>query len=228
MHFDHEVFFNEVRNDPFPETLSQSQVSGMEVMLTAWEKHRGDDQDVRFLAYEFATAFHETGATMQPIEEWGKGSGHSYGEIDPETGQAYYGRGLVQLTHRENYARADHELNALFGVMVGMEWDASKALNPRVATGVMFLGMEQGWFTARKLEDYFNEVDDDPVNARQIVNGNDDDVLIASYHQSFLFALGKAETQASKKPADLVIVNLQAPPGITVQVHLNGEQLPTN
>jgi len=71
-------------------------------------------------------------------------------------------------------------------------------------------------------------VDDDPVNARQIVNGNDDDVLIASYHQSFLFALGKAETQASKKPADLVIVNLQAPPGITVQVHLNGEQLPTN
>ena len=56
------------------------------------------------------TTAHETGFTMQPIEEYGKGSGMEYGKPDPETGQTYYGRGYVQLTWRDNYARADEEL----------------------------------------------------------------------------------------------------------------------
>ena len=30
--------------------------------------------------------------------------------VDPQTGQTYYGRGFVQLTWRDNYARADAEI----------------------------------------------------------------------------------------------------------------------
>ena len=34
---------------------------------------------------------------------------------------------------------------------------------------------------------------DDPINARQIINGNDQDTLIASYHAEFLIALEKSQ-----------------------------------
>ena len=54
----------------------------------------------------------------------------------------------------------------------------------------MFRGMEQGWFTGKKLGDYFSADTDDPVNARRIINGNDKDTLIAGYHQKFLTAVG--------------------------------------
>ena len=54
--------------------------------------------------------------------------------------------------------------------------------------------MAEGWFTSKKLGQYFNDSKDDPVNARQIVNGNDDDKLIAGYHDQFMDALEAAET----------------------------------
>ena len=47
------------------------------------------------------------------------------------------------------------------------------ALDSLIAARVMFRGMAEGWFTGRKLGQYFNEDEDDPVNARQIINGND-------------------------------------------------------
>jgi hypothetical protein len=56
----------------------------------------------------------------------------------------------------------------------------------------MFRGMAEGWFTGVALGDYFNEDKDDPVNARRIINGNDDDTLIAGYHRTFLEALNAA------------------------------------
>ena len=63
---------------------------------------------------------------MQPIEEYGKGSTAAYGQPDPETGQTYYGRGFVQLTWRDNYARADQELD--IGKDTGCEWHAERRL----------------------------------------------------------------------------------------------------
>jgi len=71
--------------------------------------------------------------TIQPIEEIGKGSGQDYGKTDPETGQAYYGRGFVQLTWRDNYAKADVNIDEEFGIDPNMEWEAENALVPPVA-----------------------------------------------------------------------------------------------
>jgi putative chitinase len=53
----------------------------------------------------------------------------------------------------------------------------------------MFRGMAEGWFTGAKLGDFFNAEEDDPIGARTIINGNDQDTLIASYHAEFLDAL---------------------------------------
>jgi len=42
----------------------------------------------------------------------------------------------------------------------------------------------------------------DPTNARQIINGNDDDTLIAGYHQQFLRALQTSMDDEELPPPD--------------------------
>ncbi|RYZ38611.1 MAG: hypothetical protein EOP49_30890, partial [Sphingobacteriales bacterium] len=140
----------------------------------------GDD---RHLAYMFATAFHETDTTMQPIEEYGKGKGRPYGKPDPATGQTYYGRGFVQLTWKENYIRFGHLLN------IDLVKHTEYALEPAISTDIMFLGMSKGLFTGKKLSDYFNPQKQDWVNARRIINGTDRAQLIAGYALKFYEAI---------------------------------------
>ena len=89
---DRDHFFTSVRERLFNGVLSQQQVDGMNYLLDTWEEHFGDE-DIRWLAYALATAFHETAYTMQPIEEYGRGSGHDYGQPTGPHGECYYGRG---------------------------------------------------------------------------------------------------------------------------------------
>jgi putative chitinase len=189
MKYERDVFFNEVRDTLFDGALSQEQVDGMSVILAVWEYQGGGTpmDDERWLAYMMATVHHETATKFWPIEEYGKGQGHEYGRVDPETSQTYYGRGFVQLTWRENYAKASKILS-LYDDR-DLEWHPYMALDSLIATRVLFRGMAEGWFTGRKLGQYFNDTEDDPLNARQIINGNDDDELIAGYHDEFLDAL---------------------------------------
>jgi len=53
--------------------------------------------------------------------------------------------------------------------------------------------MAEGLFTGRMLGMYFNVDTDDPIGAREIINGNDQDALIASYHAEFLIALERSQ-----------------------------------
>jgi len=205
MMFDRKFFFDCVREDPFGGDLDQGQVDGMNAILDAWE-HEPRSDDLRWLAYALATTMHETASTMLPIEETCKGAGSEYGEIDPETDQGYWGRGFCQLTWRENYARADRELG-LFDEL-SCEWHAENALVPELASEILLQGMTEGWFRGDEdgrhtLARYFDEDTDDPVGAREIVNGDAGKVpdwsggisigdLIAGYHTAFLLALEAA------------------------------------
>jgi putative chitinase len=180
--FDRAKFFAAVREDPFGGHIIQSQVDGLNAIVEGWEE-KYSAQDVRWLAYCLATTFHETGRTMHPIEEWGRGHGHPYGVPDPSTGKTYYGRGYVQLTWKNNYAA----LAPLVGAdLVG---HPELALEPANAAIVMFEGMIRGLFTTKKLGDYFNDDDDDALHARRIINAMDRADDIAGYHDSFLSAL---------------------------------------
>ena len=87
---DRQIFFDSVRPKPFGGKLSQSQVDGMGYILDAYEMGYAD-WDLRWLAYAFATTFHETSKEMQPISEYGKGSGAAYGKPDPPPGSAITG-----------------------------------------------------------------------------------------------------------------------------------------
>ena len=198
MPFNRELFFDMIRHDPFPGTLSQGQVDGIIQIVKAWGRHFSHE-DIRWLSYCLATTMHETASTMEPIEEYGKGSGQSYGAEDPDTGQTYYGRGFVQLTWRDNYARADLECDLVD--QDSCEYYAENALDPPIAGKVMFVGMIQGWFrSGHDLPRYFNDTTDDAYGAREIINGDKHIVpswsngvpignLIANYHDAFLDAI---------------------------------------
>jgi hypothetical protein len=130
---------------------------------------------------------------MWPITEYGSQSYLQGKEYYP-----YIGRGFVQLTWEDNYRRATEKLG-LSGTDDLVKYP-DRALDLVIATNVMFRGMVEGWFTNKKLSSYFSSTKDDPLNARQIINGNDDDDLIKGYHYDFLDALKAAEKAAPEEP----------------------------
>ena len=227
IHFDRETYFNAVRGPLFGGSMTESQVIGQEAILLQWETNPPSD-DLRHLAYALSTTKHESGNSFLPCEEWGKGQGHSYGETDPETGQAYYGRGYVQLTWRDNYAKATDELE--LGGDDDLEWHAERALDPQIAADVMFRGMMEGWFRPpNSLPHYFSDVADDPYGAREIINGDKHIIpswsngvsigkLIAGYHDDFFAALVKSSGAAVATTE--IVIKVQA--GKVVSVTIDG------
>ena len=185
---DRDSFFDKVRADPFGGNLTQLQVDGINDILDTWEKHFRDN-DIRWLAYALATTFHETAETMQPIEEYGEGSGRDYGQPAGPHGQCYFGRGFVQLTWLANYEKGEAILRDKYGVECPMVRYPGRMLEHVPAALVLLDGSIDGWFTGVGLPQYFSDTADDPYNARRVINGTDKADLIAGYHRSFLKAL---------------------------------------
>ncbi len=181
MKFDRDMFFDGYK-DAFG-ILTQSKKDGLEELLKSIE----DDpevQDIRWAAYMLATVKHECADQWQPIEEYGKGIGRSYGEKIEIIGSdgktyynAFYGRGYVQLTWKDNYERMGEALG--FGDKFLTH--PQLVLQSEIAYKIMSLGMRKGFFTGKKLEDYINDDLSDYKNARRIICGLDRWRLIKSY-----------------------------------------------
>lgn len=180
------AFRNRLHSNSLFSKVNDSQMRGMDAILTAWEENKLL-QDERWLAYMLATVYHETGRTFEPIEEWGKGMRKPYGEkiklnrkrYDfPD--KLYFGRGFVQLTWYENYEK--------FGRILKLPLleEPELALRLDVSVRVLFLGMTQGLFTGVNLARYFNDEREDWVKARKIINGLDKAELIGLYGRRFL------------------------------------------
>jgi putative chitinase len=180
-------FFDHAKLFLFDGKMNTNQVMGITAILNEWESHYSKSDD-RWLAYMLATTHHETGRTMQPIEEFGKGRTMSYGSRlkmtkdrngkripYTDTTEIFYGRGFVQLTWYENYDLAGRKLGKNF------MHNAKDVMELENATKIMFLGMTQGWFTGKKLEDFFNKTSENWANARKIINGLDRANLIKDH-----------------------------------------------
>lgn len=66
-------------------------------------------------------------------------------------GESWFGRGLVQLTHQASYVK--------LATAIGhpkLATHPNEALDMGVSIKVMFVGMEKGLFTGKKLADYFD------------------------------------------------------------------------
>lgn len=188
MPINRDVFFNAVRKDPFGGNLLQSQVDGMNFLLDVWEREFANS-DIRWLAYDLATTFHETAQTMEPIEEYGKGGDASYANPVGPYNQCYYGRGFVQLTWENNYIKGEQILADKYDYACPMHRYPHRMLEHEPAALILYDGSIDGWFTGVGLPDYFNATEEDAYNARRVINGTDKADLIAGYYWSFKKAL---------------------------------------
>ena len=157
------------------------------------------DTDRRKLAYCLATFKWETAHTMQPIDERG-GDAYFNRRYGPQTsvgkmlgntkagdGALYHGRGYVQITGRNNYAKAKR----LTGIDLIGEPDRAK--EPDLAYQIAIQGMTDGWFTGKKLSNYFIGDNADYLNARRIINGQDQAEKIADIARSYSEILREAK-----------------------------------
>ena len=199
---DRKIFFDLVRESLFDGALNEEQVAGMEASLDIWALYSlglGKSReilpgvpDTRHLAYIFATSYHETGRKMVAVREtfarFDKDVKLSadYADVDPESGERFYGRGQVQLTHKSNFAT----MGELFGIDLVAAPDI--ALGPWASSLIMFAGMLRGMFTGKSLSDYINASGCDYVEARRVVNGTDRADMIAGYAEEFEAALNEA------------------------------------
>lgn len=214
------AFFAAVR-PLFGGKLTEGQVAGLKVILSAWDAS-GDGDDKK-LAYLLATTKHETAHTMQPIHE--RGERAYFDKYEPETkigkrlgntkkgdGYRFRGRGYVQLTGRNNYERASDRLGLPLLLtsppqkqLIG---DPDKALVPAIAAMILIKGCLEGWFTTKKLGDYINPSKADYVNARRVINGTDKAREIAEAAETFeaaLRAARHANNEAGEKVVETII-----------------------
>ncbi len=194
--FDRKKFFALVK--PLFGSYDAHEIEGIDAILDEAEK-RGTPRN--WLAYIFATAYHETNRTMQPVREaywvknaeaWRKRHLRYY---------PYYGRGLVQLTWEYNYKKAKEKLGVDF-VMY-----PDKVMEMDYAIQILFVGMDESWFTGKRLADAI-DLKNDPdgkeraeyIAARKIINGTDEAAKIAGYALSFEHALESSEWENDPEP----------------------------
>lgn len=180
------AFYVHLRAGLLGPQIETSEVTGCEAILKAME-----GLPTSHVAYAFATAYHETNATLLPVveaywlsEAWRKKNLRYY---------PWHGRGLVQVTWEENYRKADRALK-LNGTLLA---NPDRALEPAIAADIMRIGMVEGWFAgdkngrhtlARHLPAAVATLEQFKA-ARRIINGVDDDLLIARHAIQFQTAL---------------------------------------
>jgi hypothetical protein len=190
---DRKLFFRGLRRVFGP--FNAVQVKVINATLDEWERRRL--QDLRWLSYMLSTQKGE--CNFEPVREIGRGRGKPYGLKHKATGQVYYGRGLVQLTWFDNYAK----MGVLLGLPLVQEPDM--ALEIPVAVAILFEGMTtgvsaRGDFTGHHLGEYFNATTDDPLNARRIINGRDKASQFAAWHREILKVLQASLVEAPAAP----------------------------
>ncbi len=198
---DYGKFFDHMRGtNVLGPKISKNEFEGCGTILLACQRARWG---MSWAAYALATTYLETAMEMQPIIENGgptyfmrmyditgqrPAKAKELGNLTKGDGAKYPGRGYVQLTGKNNYVKATAKLRAL-GFDVDLVNHPEQALRHDVAAAIMVLGMEEGWFTTRKL------ADDLPrrgpatlrnfVDSRDIINGKDKDDEIAAFAMVF-------------------------------------------
>lgn len=195
--------FTAGRKELFPNGYTQKQVDSINALVS-----EANTQGITLraqMAYILATAYHEcynpkTPQTrLTPMEEFG---GEKY--LKSKKYYPFYGRGFVQITWRENYAKYAPKIKAIFGVDIMKNPEA--LLRVDVAAYVAIDGMKYGRFTGKKLSDYITTYKTDFPNARRIINGTDKAELIASYASKFLQCIGQEPDTQPKRSATAVAV----------------------
>lgn len=157
-------------------------------------------------AYVLATADWETNHTFEPVreaywkknaEQWRKKNLRYY---------PWYGRGFVQLTWEKNYLKA--------GKAIGVDLikNPDLAMDPNNAAAILVIGMRDGWFTGKDLDDKIDGIEESDKEdfleyyySRIIVNGMDkanDIAVLAEKYEKELREANYSPSTPSNSPAD--------------------------
>ncbi|SEL75562.1 glycoside hydrolase family 19 protein [Xaviernesmea oryzae] len=197
-------FFETIRSELFSGTLTLDQRTGMEIILARW-RALVPHADRRWIAYGLATAHHETGRLMQPVRETFAGSSAQaicrlerayrrgrlpqvstpYWRVDAQ-GKSWFGRGYVQLTHRDNYA------TLAMATGLALLDDPDLALQTEAAATILVVGLVEGLFGGHRIAEFFRAGTADWAGARRTVNGTDRADLVAGYARHYDAALASA------------------------------------
>jgi hypothetical protein len=187
MKIDKKLFFDGYRAE-FKKLLPL-QVQPLQTLLEMIEQDNEIDC-IHHAAYMLATVKHECADTYKPITEFGMRRyfdkyntgttiGKRLGNVMPDDGYKYRGRGYVQITGRSNYGRMGKEINQ------DLLESPGNALIQTIAYKIMSHGMRNGLFTGVKLSQFVTNDRQDYRNARKIINGVDQCELISEYAVKF-------------------------------------------
>lgn len=173
------------------------------------------------LAYLLATSEWETAHTQEPVREafwlsetWRRDNLRYY---------PHYGRGFVQLTWKDNYERADAELG-LDGALID---NPDNALEPTTAARVIVQGMQEGWFTGRRIDEFITLYKSDFDNARKVVNGMDRSKEIAALAREYDAALRVIKYGVEEVPEAPVLTLEQRVTLLEQWADARGYEIPT-
>jgi hypothetical protein len=169
---DYKKFFDALRAAGIG--LTEANVAVFQRIINYCAKH---GCNLQITAYDTATAYWESGRTCQPVEE-----GYYLGSKAKAFQRKlryypYFGRGLVQTTHRENYIKAALLLGLPSQTFIEnpdllLEWE--------YALPLLVVAMDEGLYTGKEVDDYIDDIDEPDaedrrefVNARRVVNGTD-------------------------------------------------------
>lgn len=211
----------------FGTSLSKKQVVAIDALLDA-----GEGLPLDHMAHVLAEIHHETGGGMYPVKETvfphSKNQNPTDAEVirrldaafakgrlpwvkAPYWRDGWFGRGGIQVTHKNNYAKASAVSN------VDLVSHPEKLLDPVVSAIVAVEGCRHGIFTGKRLSD-FDGVQFDHYNARAIVNGdkkaNGQKIAVnAGLFANALYSAGWGE----KRPAQAQVVPDAVSGGINSQ-----------
>lgn len=195
------AFFAAVRKSKiiFPiHKLTQRNVDGLNALLNA-----SDCLSLNHRSHVFGEVYHETSGGIYPIKEtvmpYYKDQNPSDAEVirrldiafaagklkgvrRPYWREGWFGRGMIQITHEENYR--------VLGAAIGVDLvkHPEKTLELETSARIAVIGCERGLFRKYKLSDYdLPGGEYDHFNARNIVNGlvRSQATAVASYAKEF-------------------------------------------
>jgi putative chitinase len=191
---DRKAFFDAIRKPLFGGTFTGGQIEGIDAVLDEAELSK---PSLFGLSCMFATDYHEVGGKMQPRLEnmkysaaricqvWpsrfptvasaapyannpqklaNKVYGGRMGNTGPNDGWLYRGAGIPQITGKGMFEK----LGKMLGIdLVG---NPALALDLKTSVKIMFVGMENGAFTGKKIADF--EPRRDYAGSRAIINAD--------------------------------------------------------
>jgi putative chitinase len=149
--------------------------------------------------------------------------GGRLGNSQPGDGWRFRGMGLIQATGRDNAKRATKRLLALGYLSPGQDLEATPSLmlDPDISAAMLFVGLSEGWYTGKRLADFFGPGRELARDARAMVNGdvaaNGNAVaLIHAGYKAALVAAGHAPGAVTTRIPDapIAVSPLPAPPHV--------------